>query len=160
MLGTKDLNVGGGRNRAVECGPIGQHSEEFYLVLGHERGNSECRNGKMACRIPIYSLSPSPRYLFKQQIGDYSRIHFNSGIIYTRLEDHVSASVCYARALNADPYLAVAYFQRAYCYFMQEEFDRAYDEYSAALGVSFLMSEGSGFEWVGLEFARSAAFII
>ncbi|TPX69041.1 hypothetical protein SpCBS45565_g02649 [Spizellomyces sp. 'palustris'] len=72
---------------------------------------------------------------FFQRIGDYSRIHFNCGMIYTRVEDYASAAVCYTRALDADPYLAVAYFQRAYCWFMQEAYDRAERDYTTGLGL-------------------------
>ncbi|KAJ3154048.1 hypothetical protein HDU89_008917 [Geranomyces variabilis] len=68
-----------------------------------------------------------------QQIGDYSRIHFNSGMIYTQLDDYGSASACYSDSLTADPYLAAAYFQRAYCSFMTERYADAEDDYTRAL---------------------------
>ncbi|KAJ3146820.1 hypothetical protein HDU86_008378 [Geranomyces michiganensis] len=68
-----------------------------------------------------------------QQIGDYSRIHFNSGMIYTQLDDYGSAAACYTDALAADPYLAAAYFQRAYCSFMTERYADAEDDYTRAL---------------------------
>ncbi|KAJ3020799.1 hypothetical protein HKX48_000180 [Thoreauomyces humboldtii] len=68
-----------------------------------------------------------------QLVGDFSRIHFNSGMIYTQLNDHDAASICYANALDADPYLAVAFFQRAYCAFMVEDYENAESDYTNAL---------------------------
>ncbi|KAI8820006.1 uncharacterized protein EV422DRAFT_487724, partial [Fimicolochytrium jonesii] len=68
-----------------------------------------------------------------QRTGDFSRVHFNMGIIYTRLDDYESASMCYTNAIGADPYLAVAFFQRAYCAYMTEDYQRADGDYAMAL---------------------------
>ncbi|KAJ3021678.1 hypothetical protein HKX48_008057 [Thoreauomyces humboldtii] len=68
-----------------------------------------------------------------QQVGDYSRIHFNSAMIYSQIDDFNAAITCYTNALGADPFLAVAYFQRAYCAFMQEEYQEAETDYASAL---------------------------
>ncbi|KAI8919078.1 hypothetical protein DFJ77DRAFT_424708, partial [Powellomyces hirtus] len=68
-----------------------------------------------------------------QQVGDFSRIHFNSGMIYTQLDDYAAATTCYTNSLGADPYLAVAYFQRAYCAFMMEDYQEAEMDYTRTL---------------------------
>ncbi|KAI8999205.1 hypothetical protein BC832DRAFT_542028 [Gaertneriomyces semiglobifer] len=70
-----------------------------------------------------------------QSIPSFSRIHFNTGLIYTRLTDYPSALSYYSQALDSDPYLAVAYFQRSYCFFMLEDYNSAERDYAACLDL-------------------------
>ncbi|KAJ3089856.1 hypothetical protein HK102_005313 [Quaeritorhiza haematococci] len=88
--------------------------------------------------------------LFKQ-VGDYSRISFNIGMIYSRLEDHGTGVLMFTRATRQDPYLAVAYFQRAYSHFMLDEYTLAEEDYSLALEL-LLENDAIDYTQVGLKY--------
>ncbi|KAL2911725.1 hypothetical protein HK105_208782 [Polyrhizophydium stewartii] len=76
-------------------------------VEAYKRGDLE---GALAAFEPILSLS---------------KVAFNAGMIYTRFNDHASADTMYSAALAADPYLAVAFLQKAYAYFVLQDYSRA-----------------------------------
>ncbi|KAI8799709.1 hypothetical protein BJ742DRAFT_781097 [Cladochytrium replicatum] len=86
-----------------------------------------------------------------REIGDYSRILFNMAMIYSRLDDHDGAIQIYTRALRADPYLAVAYFQRAYSYFILDDYNSAYDDFSQALDL-LLDNDAIDYTQMGLKY--------
>ncbi|KAJ8324132.1 hypothetical protein BDV3_001994 [Batrachochytrium dendrobatidis] len=60
-----------------------------------------------------------------EPITSLSKVAFNVGMIYTRFNDHASADMLYSSALASDPFLAVAFLQKAYAYFMLEDYSRA-----------------------------------
>ncbi|KAH6567173.1 hypothetical protein BASA50_009599 [Batrachochytrium salamandrivorans] len=60
-----------------------------------------------------------------EPILSLSKVAFNAGMIYSHFNDHVSADNMYSAALASDPFLAVAFLQKAYAYFMLEDYSRA-----------------------------------
>ncbi|KAI8917317.1 hypothetical protein BC831DRAFT_384008, partial [Entophlyctis helioformis] len=84
-------------------------------VEAYRKGDLE---GALACFEPLVS---------------FSKVAFNVGMIYSRLDDHRSADAMYSAALAADNYLAVAFLQKGYAYFMLEDYGRAERCYNMVL---------------------------
>ncbi|KAI9193459.1 uncharacterized protein BJ171DRAFT_429764 [Polychytrium aggregatum] len=68
-----------------------------------------------------------------KEIGDYSRISFNIAMVYSQLGDHYTSSMMYTRAIAADPFFAIAFFQRAYSSFAKQDYEYAISDYDEAL---------------------------
>lgn len=68
-------------------------------------------------------------------ISDYAKVAFNIGMVYLKLQNHQMCIEFFSRSIEMDPYLAGAYFQRAYSHFLLEEYEFAEEDYSLALEV-------------------------
>ncbi|KAI9277568.1 hypothetical protein BY458DRAFT_453140 [Sporodiniella umbellata] len=66
-------------------------------------------------------------------IAETSKIHFNIGLIFAIVEEHDRAIASYNKAIELDPYLAVAYFQRGVSFFIKNDMMRAELNFSQAL---------------------------
>ncbi|KAJ3119610.1 hypothetical protein HK098_005301 [Nowakowskiella sp. JEL0407] len=85
------------------------------------------------------------------QVADYSKILFNMGMIYSRLDEQENAIQLYTDALRVDPYLAVAYYQRGYCYFLVDDYRNSYEDYSQALEL-LLENDAIDYNQLGLKY--------
>lgn len=67
------------------------------------------------------------------RIADTSKILFNVGLIHATLGGHEAAVDHYRRAVQLDPYLAVAYFQQGVSNFLLGDFEEAMANFNDAL---------------------------
>ncbi|KAM5353928.1 hypothetical protein ACJ41O_000578 [Fusarium nematophilum] len=66
-------------------------------------------------------------------IGDTSKILFNTGVIHATLGEHEKAVEAYQRAIRLDQYLAVAYFQQGVSNFLLGDFEEALANFNDTL---------------------------
>ncbi|EIE91532.1 hypothetical protein G6F46_004642 [Rhizopus delemar] len=65
-------------------------------------------------------------------IADNSKIHFNIGLIFAVANEHDRAIASYNKAIQLDPYMAVAYFQRGVSYFIKNDMEAARQNFDQA----------------------------
>lgn len=63
-------------------------------------------------------------------IADGSKIHFNIGLIFAAASEHDRAIASYTKAIELDPYMAVARFQRGVSYFLKEDMASAGENFN------------------------------
>ncbi|KAI8137551.1 hypothetical protein BJV82DRAFT_718071 [Fennellomyces sp. T-0311] len=66
------------------------------------------------------------------RIGDNARMHFNIGLIFIILQDHRRSLAAFKKALEMDPFFAVACFQRGVSYFSLGDVAKAYEDFDLA----------------------------
>lgn len=65
--------------------------------------------------------------------GEQAKMKYNLGVIHTKTGAHHLAINAFTRAIEADRFFAVAHFQRAFCRFLNKDYDSAMADYQAAL---------------------------
>ncbi|KAI8894795.1 hypothetical protein BC833DRAFT_633200 [Globomyces pollinis-pini] len=71
-------------------------------------------------------------YVQFQEFADTSKIHFNVGMLGMQLKDTELAIESFSRAIDCDPYLAVAYYQRGVLLYYNNEVDLALENFQDA----------------------------
>ncbi|KAI9251941.1 hypothetical protein BDA99DRAFT_521594 [Phascolomyces articulosus] len=66
------------------------------------------------------------------RIGDNARMHFNIGLIFSILQDHRRSVAAFKKALELDPFFAVACFQRGVSHFGLGDLKKAYEDFDQA----------------------------
>lgn len=84
-------------------------------------------------------------------IADTSKILFNVGIIHATLGQHTEAVDSYQRAVQLDPYLAVAYFQQGVSNFLLGDFEEALANFNDTL-LYLRGNNAIDYEQLGLKF--------
>ncbi|KAI8915592.1 hypothetical protein EDD86DRAFT_196399 [Gorgonomyces haynaldii] len=86
-----------------------------------------------------------------RRVGNYSRIIFNIGMIYSRAGDHEAADSMYIEALKLDSYLAVAHLQKGYAHFMLGEYSDSLKCFSKCIEL-LLDNDYIDYQQLGLDF--------
>ena len=66
-------------------------------------------------------------------ISHSSKVQFNMACIYMELQDYTKAIGFFTKAMQRDPYFAIAFYERAFCFVMLKEFERAARDYTQCL---------------------------
>eukprot|EP00842_Homolaphlyctis_polyrhiza_P003981 jgi/Hompol1/4584/HPOL_001906-RA len=64
--------------------------------------------------------------------ADFSKIHFNVGMCFIRMNNIAEAVAAFARAIACDEYLSLAYMQRGICLYQLKMFDDALSDFQMA----------------------------
>ncbi|KAJ3315873.1 hypothetical protein HDV04_000080 [Boothiomyces sp. JEL0838] len=86
-----------------------------------------------------------------RNVGPYSKILFNIGMIYSRIDDHESSNIMFTQCLQLDQFCAVAYVQKGYACFMLYEYEQAEACFKKALEL-LLENDFIDYEQLGLKF--------
>jgi tetratricopeptide (TPR) repeat protein len=71
-----------------------------------------------------------------RQVGNYAKVSFNLGMIFSNSGNHESAALMYAEAIELDPYLACAYFQLGYTEFVLERYKQSMKHFSKCIELT------------------------
>lgn len=67
------------------------------------------------------------------QITECAKIHFNIGVTLTAVQEYDAAINAFMKAIDADQYFALAYFQKGVASFLLGSFEEAVEDFSSAL---------------------------
>ncbi|KAJ3269026.1 Neutrophil cytosol factor 2 [Terramyces sp. JEL0728] len=94
-----------------------------------------------------------------QEFADISKLHFNVGMVAMKLKDSEEAVAAFNRAIQCDPYLAAAYFQKAAIYYYADDVETALecyqDCYDRLRSNTFI-----NYSQLGLDYTLHAAHVI
>ncbi|KAJ3313939.1 hypothetical protein HDV04_001245 [Boothiomyces sp. JEL0838] len=94
-----------------------------------------------------------------QEFADISKLHFNVGMVAMKLKDSEEAVAAFNRAIQCDPFLAAAYFQKAAIYYYADDVETALecyqDCYDRLRSNTFI-----NYTQLGLDYTLHAAHII